>query len=192
MATSKEDIKKAESIFEFTVQDIDGNDICLEKYRGYICLVVNTATNWGMTAKNFSYLRDLYAKYGGEKGLKILCFPCGQFMNQEPLDNPRIKEKIQKMYGEGLDLFSKINVNGGHAIPLFDFLKTKQAGTLWNFIKWNFTKFLCDKDGKPVKRYGPGHELKDIEKDIQNYLPGSDVTQKEEEKKDSEKDAETQ
>lgn len=76
-------------------------------------------------------------------------------------------------------MFSKINVNGSHAIPLFDFLKTKQAGTLWNFIKWNFTKFLCDRDGKPVKRYGPGHDLKDIEKDIQKHLSPKEEGQKE-------------
>lgn len=186
MATGGPDLKKAETIYEFTVKDIDGNDVCLDKYRGHLCLIVNTATQWGMTAKNFSQLRDLSAKYAGEEGLKILCFPCGQFMNQEPLENPRIKEKIQAQYGDGLELFSKINVNGGHAIPLFDWLKSKQSGTLWNFIKWNFTKFLCDKEGKPVKRYGPGTDFKAIEKDIQSFLPPSDVKTTEAETKSKE------
>ena len=130
----------------------------------------------------------MYAKYK-DKGLRILAFPCNQFgsqvssknsfiiylyflhssLFQEPKSEPEIKEFV-KQYNVEFDMFSKINVNGDEAHPLFKFLKKKCGGTFGSFIKWNFTKFLVDKNGNPVKRYAPNFKPLDIEKDIINLL----------------------
>uniref|UniRef100_T1IH16 Glutathione peroxidase n=1 Tax=Strigamia maritima TaxID=126957 RepID=T1IH16_STRMM len=107
-----------------------------------------------MTKKQYPQLQDLYEKYGESKGLRILAFPCNQFGNQEPWPEAEIKEFL-KQFNVSFDLFSKIKVNGDEAHPLFKYLKHKQGGTLGDFIKWNFTKFLIDKQGQPVKRYAP-------------------------------------
>ncbi|KAK2167392.1 hypothetical protein LSH36_28g02002 [Paralvinella palmiformis] len=104
------------------------------------------------------------------KGLKILAFPCNQFMGQEPRCNEDIKAFVTKMYGVKFDVFAKINVNGDKGDPLWKYLKNKQAGSFGNLIKWNYTKFLIDKEGQPVKRYGPMVQPKNIQKDIENYL----------------------
>ena len=104
-----------------------------------------------------------------EKGLRILAFPCNQFGGQEPGSNEEIK-KFAKGYDVKFDMFSKIDVNGANADPLYVFLKNAKHGTLTNNIKWNFTKFLCDKHGVPVKRYSPTTKPLDISKDIENEL----------------------
>ncbi|GIY52140.1 phospholipid hydroperoxide glutathione peroxidase [Caerostris darwini] len=136
--------KSAKSIYDFSALDIDGNEVSLEKYRGHVALIVNVAS-------------------------KILGFPCNQFGGQEPGTEADIKEFI-KQYNVQFDMFSKINVNGDNTHPLWSYLKKKQGGTLGNFIKWNFSKFLIDKEGQPVKRYAPQFEPKDIEPDLLKYF----------------------
>lgn len=103
------------------------------------------------------------------KGLRILAFPCNQFANQEPGTNAEIKAWAQKKFGVTFDMFSKINVNGNDAIPLYKFLKSRQGGTLGSWIKWNYTKFLVDKNGQPVKRYSPQDEPFEIKKVLDKY-----------------------
>jgi len=108
----------------------------------------------------------MYAELAESKGLRILAFPCNQFGSQEPGTDAEIKEFATSKYAVEFDMFSKINVNGSNADPLYNFLKSKQGGTLGNFIKWNFTKFVVNKDGKPVKRYAPNVEPFNIKKDL--------------------------
>lgn len=103
------------------------------------------------------------------KGLRILAFPCNQFGSQEPGTNEEIKAFATGKYGVQFDMFSKINVNGDNADPLYKYLKHKKGGTLGDFIKWNFTKFLVDKNGQPVKRYSPTDEPFSIKKDLEQY-----------------------
>lgn len=162
-----EEWKTAGSIYEFSAKDIDGNEVSLDKYKGHVCLIVNVASKWGFTDKNYTQLQELHTKYAESKGLRILAFPCNQFGSQEPWPEPEIKEFAVSKYNVQFDMFSKINVNGDGAHPLFKYLKKKQKGTLGDFIKWNFSKFLVDKNGQPVKRYSPKTEpnatLKDME-----------------------------
>lgn len=122
-----------------------------------------------MTPKNYVQLEALHEKYSDSHGLRILGFPCNQFGNQEPGDEEQIKEFVKK-YNVQFDLFSKINVNGDHAHPLWKYLKHKQGGTLGSFIKWNFTKFLVNKNGQPVSRYAPNVEPNSIEPDLLKYF----------------------
>jgi len=119
-----------------------------------------------MTPKNYKQLQELHTKYAESAGLRILGFPCNQFGNQEPKSEAEIKEFATKNYGVQFDMFSKINVNGNDAHPLWKFLKNKQPGFLVNAIKWNFTKFLINKQGVPVARYAPNAEPLSFEKDI--------------------------
>uniref|UniRef100_H2MIL0 Thioredoxin domain-containing protein n=1 Tax=Oryzias latipes TaxID=8090 RepID=H2MIL0_ORYLA len=153
----KEDWKKAASIYEFSAIDIDGNDVSLEKYRGYVCIIVNV-----LTAMHTQY---------AEQGLRILAFPCNQFGSQEPGTEAEIKE-FAKGYNAEFDLFSKIDVNNDTAHPLWKWMKEqpKGKGFMGNYIKWNFTKFLIDKNGQVVKRYGPKDEPFSIKKDLPQYL----------------------
>jgi len=111
----------------------------------------------------------MYDELADTKGLRVLCFPCNQFGGQEPWPNEEIKKYVDENFGVKFDMFSKIDVNGDKAHPLFKYLKTKQGGTLGDFIKWNFTKFLIDKNGKPVARYAPNVEPNDIKKDLDKY-----------------------
>lgn len=158
----------ATTIFSFEANDIDGNPVQLSKYNGFVTLIVNVASKWGFTKKNYAQLQDLHTRYA-EKGLRILAFPCNQFGGQEPGSEEEIKEFV-KGYGVEFDMFSKIDVNGANAHPLYVFLKNAKHGTLTNNIKWNFTKFLCDKHGVPVKRYSPTVSPLDIVKDIEKEL----------------------
>jgi len=169
-AKTKDWWKNATSIYEFTVKDIDGNDVTLEKYKGHVCLIVNVATKWGFTDKNYKQLQALHDELAETKGLRILAFPCNQFGSQEPGTNEEIKAFATGTYGVKFDIFAKINVNGDSADPLWKYLKHKQGGTLGDFIKWNFSKFLINKDGQPVKRYAPNVEPNTISKDFDQYF----------------------
>jgi len=156
------------SMHSFTCTDIDGNLVPLNKYKGQVALVVNVASAWGLTDTNYKQLVELHRKYRPD--LAVLAFPCNQFGNQESGTNAKIKEFASK-YDVEFDMFAKIKVNGDQAEPLWDFLKKKQGGMLGNFIKWNFTKFLVDAEGKPVARYSPKtNPIPDIEKDIKKYI----------------------
>ncbi|XP_018645848.1 glutathione peroxidase, putative [Schistosoma mansoni] len=128
--------KSWNSIYEFTVKDINGVDVSLEKYRG-------------ATDKNYRQLQEMHTRLVG-KGLRILAFPCN-----EPWAEAEIKKFVTEKYGVQFDMFSKIKVNGSDADDLYKFLKSRQHGTLTNNIKWNFSKFLVDRQGQPVKRYSP-------------------------------------
>lgn len=162
--------KKAQSIYEFSAKDIDGNEVSLEKYRGHVCLVVNVATKWGLTDKNYKQLTALHNELAASKGLRILAFPCNQFGNQEPGTNEEIKKFATETYGAQFDMFAKIDVNGDNAHPLWKYMKYKQGGFLFfDSIKWNFSKFLVDKNGQVVKRYAPTVEPFDIKKDFDQY-----------------------
>jgi len=146
---------KANSIYEFSAKNIDGEEVSLEKYDGRVCVVVNVASKWGKTRVNYTQLVELHKKYS-ETGVKlaILAFPCNQFGSQEPGTNAEIK-KFAAGYGVKFDMFDKIDVNGKNAHPLWIYLKEKEGGLLGSSIKWNFTKFIIDKEGKPVARLGP-------------------------------------
>lgn len=169
MAAEKDWWKKAASIYEFSAKDIDGNEVSLEKYKGHVVLILNCASKWGFTEKNYTQLQALHAKYAESKGLRILGFPCNQFGSQEPGTEAEIKTFVTDKFNVQFDMFSKINVNGNDGHPLFKYLKHKQGGTLGDFIKWNFTKFLVNKEGIPVKRYAPNTEPNSIEKDFEKY-----------------------
>lgn len=168
-ATDKDWWKKAASIYEFKADDIDGNEVSLEKYKGHVCVIVNVASKWGMTDKNYTELQALHEEYAESRGLRILAFPCNQFGSQEPGTNEDIK-KFAEGYHVQFDMFAKIDVNKDSAHPLWKYLKSKQGGTLGNFIKWNFSKFLIDKDGQPVKRYSPQTAPFDMKADLEKYF----------------------
>jgi len=158
------------TIYEFQAKDIDGNEVSMEKYKGHVCIIVNVASKWGKTDVNYRQLVELYSKYSEANGLRILGFPCNQFGGQEPGTEQEIKEFVSK-YNVTFDMFSKINVNGGDAHPLFAFLKAKQTGFLVNAIKWNFTKFVVDKEGVPVFRSAPTDDpIPKVEEAIKKYF----------------------
>jgi glutathione peroxidase len=170
MAASEENSQKdAKSIYEFSALDIEGNNVSLEKYRGKVCIIVNVACKCGFTNKNYKQLQVLYDKHA-DKGLSILAFPSNQFAGQEPGSNEEIKKYVQDSFGVQFDLFSKIDVNGKNAHPLYSFLKKEQKGTLGDFIKWNFSKFLINREGKPVGRFAPNADPFSFEKDVEKLL----------------------
>ncbi|KAH9279367.1 Glutathione peroxidase [Echinococcus granulosus] len=145
--------------YTFDALDIDGNNVSMGKYRGNVVIV-----------KNYAQLQDLYTKYSSQ-GLRILAFPCNQFRNQEPGTNAEIKEAARNKFGLTFDFFSKVDVNGPDALPLFIYLQKTLKGTLTNSIKWNFTKFLIDRNGIPYKRYSPTTDPEDMTKDIEKLFP---------------------
>jgi glutathione peroxidase-family protein len=148
---------------------LNDQEVDLSKYKGHVLIIVNVATYCGLTKANYKQLNELYDKYK-DQGLKILGFPCNQFNNQEPGCSVDIIEFLKKNNVEW-DVFSKIEVNGDGADPLYKWLKTKQKGILgFDGIKWNFSKFLINREGVPVNRYAPTTEPKDIEKDIKPLL----------------------
>lgn len=168
LSQSDPSIDDEDNIYGYVVQDLNGNAVSLEKYRGYVLLIVNVASECGLTRVNYDQLNHLHNKYH-ERGLRILAFPCNQFGHQEPGSSSDISRFVQKN-DVLFDVFSKINVNGPHAHPLFVFLQNKLTGTITNEIKWNFTKFLVDKNGMPVNRYAPTTEPKQMEGDIEQLL----------------------
>ncbi|XP_067644319.1 uncharacterized protein Gtpx isoform X1 [Eurosta solidaginis] len=167
---SSEDPKNAKSIYDFTVKDTHGNDVSLEKYKGNVVLVVNIASKCGLTKNNYAKLTELLEKYES-KGLRILNFPCNQFNSQMPeADGEAMVCHLRDAKANIGDVFQKVDVNGSGAAPLYQYLKHKQTGTLGSAIKWNFTKFLVNKEGIPVNRYAPTTDPMDISKDIEKLL----------------------
>jgi len=142
-----------ETFYDFTAENIQGKKISMEIFRGKTVLVVNTASKCGLTPQ-YEGLEQLYKKYF-QKDFVILGFPCNQFGNQEPGDEKSISETCSINYGVTFPIFSKIEVNGENTHPVFKFLKSKLSGFLGSKIKWNFTKFLIDANGKPIKRFAP-------------------------------------
>lgn len=142
-----------QDFYQFNAKSLQGNEIKMEAYRGKTVLIVNTASKCGLTPQ-FEGLEQLYKKYN-DRGLVILGFPCNQFANQEPGDEKSISEGCLINYGVTFPMFSKIDVNGPDAHPIFVYLKKNLGSWLGSRIKWNFTKFLIDSNGKPVKRFAP-------------------------------------
>jgi glutathione peroxidase len=140
----------------------------MDTYSGKVVLVVNTASQCGLTPQ-YEGLEILYRKYN-EKGLVILGFPCNQFGNQEPGTEKEISEVCLINYGVSFPMFSKIDVNGDDAHPVYKYLKDKLPGSLGKRIKWNFTKFLINRDGIPVKRFASTTIPEKLEKDIEKLL----------------------
>ena len=156
-------------IYGIKVQSIKGDETALESYRGKAMLIVNTASKCGFTSQ-FKGLESLYEKYH-DQGLEVLGFPCNQFLKQDPGSESEISEFCSLNYGVTFPMFSKIEVNGANTHPLYQHLKTEAKGLLGSEkIKWNFTKFLVDKDGKVLKRYAPNLEPKEITADIEKIL----------------------
>ena len=144
---------KPNNFYHFSATNLQGTEIPMNAYKGKTVLVVNTASKCGFTPQ-FDGLEKLYKKYK-DKGLVILGFPCNQFANQEPGNEQSIAEGCLLNYGVTFPMFSKINVNGKNAHPIYKYLKKELGGLFGSRIKWNFTKFLIDGDGKPVKRFAP-------------------------------------
>ncbi|PIN09114.1 Glutathione peroxidase [Handroanthus impetiginosus] len=161
--------ESSKSIYEFTVKDIRGNDVPLSKYQGKVLLIVNVASKCGLTQSNYKELNILYEKYK-DQGFEILAFPCNQFASQEPGSNEEIEETVCTRFKAEFSIFDKIDVNGKNAAPLYKFLKSEKGGLFVDAIKWNFTKFLVNKEGKVVQRYAPTTSPLAIEKDVQNLL----------------------
>jgi glutathione peroxidase len=148
--------------YQFAATNLAGNEVSMEAFKGKAVLVVNTASKCGLTPQ-FEGLENLYRKYQ-EKGLVILGFPCNQFANQEPGDEESISEGCLKNYGVTFPMFSKIQVNGRHTHPIYLYLKKELGGLFGSRIKWNFTKFLIDGNGNPVKRFSPVTKPEQIER----------------------------
>jgi glutathione peroxidase len=156
------------NIYDFTATSISGRETSLEEYKGKAILVVNTASKCGFTPQ-YKGLEKLYEDYAG-KGLVVLGFPCDQFGHQEPGSEGEIEEFCQLNYGVTFPMFAKVEVNGDNAHPLYKWLRKVKSGLLGNRIKWNFTKFLVDRDGNPIKRYGSTTKPDKIAGDIEKVL----------------------
>ena len=141
------------NIYDFTVKDSKGNDVSLSEFKGKVLLIVNTATGCGFTPQ-YKGLEELYRKYQSE-GLEILDFPCNQFGHQAPGTDAEINEFCTLKYDTTFPRFRKIDVNGAEEAPLYNWLKSQKGGFLGSRIKWNFTKFLVDRDGRVVGRFAP-------------------------------------
>lgn len=179
-------------VYDFEVLGMDGKKVSLEDYKGKVMLIVNSATKCGFTPQ-YDDLEKLYEKYS-DKGFVILDFPCNQFKEQAPGSNEEIASFCQMNFGVSYPMFSKIDVNGENQDPLYEFLKKEQPfrgldpkhpktpileGIIVNIdpnfretsdIKWNFTKFLIDREGNVVGRFEPTHDMKDVEEKIKELL----------------------
>ncbi len=158
----------SDTVYGFAPRNKSGQEVSLEDYRGQVLLIVNTASKCGFTPQ-FAGLEELYEGYK-EQGFTILGFPCNQFGAQDPGSNEEIQEFCQLNYGVSFPMFGKLEVNGSGADPLFKYLKDAAPGTLGNRIKWNFTKFLINRDGEVVKRYAPTTKPEAIAADIEALL----------------------
>ena len=158
------------SVYDFSAKDIDGQEQPLSRYNGKALLIVNVASKCGFTPQ-YAGLEALQRKFA-DKGFDVLGFPCDQFGHQEPGNEQEIKNFCSLTYDVSFPMFTKIEVNGEAAHPLYRFLKKEAKGLLGSeAIKWNFTKFLVDRDGKVVARYAPTDKPASIEKDVAALLP---------------------
>jgi glutathione peroxidase len=156
-------------IYDFTVEDIAGKKVSLKRYEGKVMLVVNTASECGFTPQ-YKGLEAIYEKLNA-KGLEVLGFPCNQFGDQEPGSEDEIAAFCERNYGVTFPMFAKVDVNGERAAPLYKWLKKEKPGLLGSeAIKWNFTKFLIDREGKVVARYAPKDTPESLQDDIKKLL----------------------
>ncbi|MET1256077.1 glutathione peroxidase [Aliikangiella maris] len=157
------------SIYQFTVLDIQGNPVSLEKYKNKVLLIVNTASRCGFTPQ-YTGLEKLYEQFKDE-GFEVLAFPCNQFGQQEPGSDTEIQSFCDVNYQISFPLFSKIEVNGDNTIALYQYLKSSAKGILGTEkIKWNFTKFLINRNGEVVQRYAPQDKPEKIANAVQELL----------------------
>ena len=157
------------TIYDFSVKDADLKSISLESYRDKILLIVNVASNCGLTYQ-YAGIESLYKKYKAI-GFEVLAFPCNQFAFQEPGTNKEIKKFCDIKYGVTFKIFNKINVNGSKSDPVYEFLKNQLPGVAGTTqIKWNFTKFLVNKNGEVIERFSPQAEADEIEAGIKKLL----------------------
>lgn len=153
------------SLYTFSARTLDGETVTLERYRGKVLLIVNTASECGFTPQ-YAGLQQLYERYAS-RGFVVLGFPCNQFGRQEPGDAAVIGSFCQKNYGVAFPMFEKIDVKGPNADPIFRWLTSEAHGLLGTkWIKWNFTKFLVDREGRVVKRYAPRTSPQALERDV--------------------------
>ncbi|MFN4117094.1 MAG: glutathione peroxidase [Inhella sp.] len=159
------------SIYDFEAQTIDGKSVKLEQFKGRVLLIVNTASRCGFTPQ-FEGLEQLWKDYEAQ-GLTVLGFPSNQFGAQDPGSNGEIAEFCQLNYGVSFPMMAKVDVNGGDAHPLWQWLKGQKRGLLGTeMIKWNFTKFLVGRDGEVIARYAPTDEPAKLRGDIEKALAG--------------------
>jgi len=156
------------SIYDFSVDDIHGKKVALDKYKNKVLLIVNTASKCGFTPQ-YKGLEALYQSLG-PRGFAVLGFPCNQFGGQEPGDAAQIEEFCAGNYAVSFPMFAKVDVNGGNEHPLFAYLKREKSGLLGSSIKWNFTKFLIDRSGKVVARHAPTARPEALKQEIEALL----------------------
>ena len=157
------------TIYDFSVKDADLKDVSLENYKEKILLIVNVASYCGLTYQ-YEGIESLYKKYK-DKGFEVLAFPCNQFAFQEPGTNQEIKKFCDMKYGVTFKIFNKINVNGSKSDPVYQYLKDQSPGVAGTTqIKWNFTKFLINKNGEVIERFSPQAEADEIEASIKKLL----------------------
>ena len=156
------------TIYDYTVKDAEGNDVSMKDYEGKVLLIVNTATGCGFTPQYEGH-QDLYEKYQ-EQGLEILDFPCNQFANQASGTEEEIVDFCQSRYGITFKMFKKVEVNGETAEPLFKYLREQKSGMMGDKIKWNFTKFLVDRNGNVVGRFSPTTTPEQIDTEVAKLL----------------------
>lgn len=165
-------MNKEKTVFDFTVNGLYGESLALESLAGRVLLIVNTASKCGFTPQ-YKELEDLHRRYH-DQGLTILAFPCNQFGHQEPGDAATIGQFCTINYAASFTLCEKVEVNGPNAAPLFKHLKAQKTGILGSrSIKWNFTKFLVDRTGKVLKRYGSITKPSALKRDIEAALAES-------------------
>ena len=153
---------------DFSATGIDGTDTDLSSYEGNVVLVVNTASQCGFTPQ-YQGLQELHDTYA-ERGFTVLGFPCDQFGNQEPGEDAEIASFCERNFGVTFPLFSKVDVNGDGAHPLFQWLKKEKSGLLGGKVKWNFTKFLIGRDGEVLDRFSPTTEPSKIAGSVEKAL----------------------
>ncbi|TDL97984.1 glutathione peroxidase [Macrococcus brunensis] len=156
------------TVYDYKVKLSNGETYQLERYKGQVILIVNTASKCGFT-KQFDGLEKLYQLYK-EQGFVVLGFPCNQFGKQEPGSAEEAASACRLNYGVTFPMHEKVDVNGENADPLFTYLKKETGGLLGSAVKWNFTKFLIDREGNVVERFGPQKEPEKMTKDIEKYL----------------------
>jgi glutathione peroxidase len=156
------------SIYDFTATSLTGEDVSLKQFAGQVLLIVNTASACGFTPQ-YKGLEKLQQAYG-PRGFSILGFPCNQFGHQEPGNAAQIQQFCASNYAVSFPMFDKIDVNGDHAHPLYQYLKSEKSGLLGPSIKWNFTKFLVDRSGKVVARHAPTTTPEALTKEIEALL----------------------
>lgn len=156
------------NFYELSAKDINGQEVGMEEFKGKVLLIVNTASKCGLTSQ-LTELEEIYKEYK-DRGFEVLGFPCNQFASQDPASNKEISNFCLINYGVTFKMFEKIDVNGEKAHSIYKFLKSNAKGILTNDIKWNFTKFLIDKEGNVVERFAPTTKPSKIKNNIEKLL----------------------